>query len=108
MNELKFFFKQMLKVSAFYLEKQKSFIPKKNFLGRCQYQNKKALFTGPIFSEGFGDNFVKLCLLVYEAQYKIVGEKQSKIDTWTSWPQFNEAVIIGELGPCGINVEYIG
>ena len=54
------------------------------------------------------DNFVELCLLVYEAQYKIVGEKQSKIDTWTSWPQFNEAVIIGELGPCGINVEYIG
>ena len=26
----KFYFKQMLKVSAFYLEKQKSFIPKKN------------------------------------------------------------------------------
>ena len=24
-----------------------------NFLGRCQYQNKKALFTDPIFSEGF-------------------------------------------------------
>jgi hypothetical protein len=31
----------MLKVSAFYLEKQKSFIPKKIFFGRCQYQNKK-------------------------------------------------------------------
>ena len=31
----------MLKVSASYLEKQKSFIPKKIFLGRCQYQNKK-------------------------------------------------------------------
>ena len=27
---MKFFFKQMLKISAFYLEKQKSFIPKKN------------------------------------------------------------------------------
>ena len=27
----KFFFKQILKFSAFYLEKQKSFIPKKNF-----------------------------------------------------------------------------
>ena len=26
---MKFFFKQILKVSAFYLEKQKSFIPKK-------------------------------------------------------------------------------
>ena len=43
----------MLKV-AFCLEKQKSFIPKKIFLGYCQYQNKKALFTDPIFSEGFG------------------------------------------------------
>ena len=45
-----FNFKQ--KVSAFYLEK-KSFILKNNFLGGCQYQNKKALFTDPIFSEGF-------------------------------------------------------
>ena len=44
----------MLKISAFYLVKQKSFIPKKKYdLGRCQYQNKKALFTDPIFSDGF-------------------------------------------------------
>ena len=44
----------MLKVSVFYLETQKSFIPrKKDFLSHCQYQNKKALFTDPIFSEGF-------------------------------------------------------
>ena len=46
----------MLKVSAFYLEKQKSFIKiflKKYFVSRCQYQNKKALFTDPIFTEGF-------------------------------------------------------
>jgi hypothetical protein len=41
-------------VSPFYLEKQKSFIPKKKFLSRCQYQNKKSLFTDPIFREGFG------------------------------------------------------
>ena len=41
----------MLKVSAFYLEKQKSFIPKKIFFGRCQYQNKKALFTDSIFQK---------------------------------------------------------
>ena len=48
----------MLKVSACYLEKQKSFIPKKNiFLSRCQYQNKEALFTNPIFSEGFGVDY---------------------------------------------------
>ena len=31
---MKFNFKQMLKVSAFYLEKQKSLIPKKYFLSR--------------------------------------------------------------------------
>jgi hypothetical protein len=45
----------MLKVSASYLKKQKSFNPKKkkNF-GRSQYQNKKALFTDSIFREGFG------------------------------------------------------
>ena len=44
----------MLKVLAFCLEKQKSFIPKKIFFGRSQYQNKKALFTDSIFREGFG------------------------------------------------------
>ena len=51
----KFFFQKMLKVSAFYLEKQKSFIPKKIC---CQYQNKKALFTDLIFRDGFGMNLV--------------------------------------------------
>ena len=35
------------------LKNKKSFIPKKTFSGRCQHQNKKALFTDPIFSEGF-------------------------------------------------------
>ena len=53
---MKFSLKQMLKVSAFYLEKQVLFL-KKYFLSRCQYQNKKALFTDPIFSEGFGPDF---------------------------------------------------
>ena len=50
---MKFFFKQMLTVSVFYLEKQKSFIPKKYFLGCSQYQKKKEKNTGPIFSDGF-------------------------------------------------------
>jgi hypothetical protein len=49
---VKFFFKQILKESAFYLEK-KIITKKKYFLSRCQYQNKKVLFTDPIFSEGF-------------------------------------------------------
>ena len=43
----------MLKVSAFYLGKQNSFISKKIIF---QYQNKKALFTDPIFSDGFAKN----------------------------------------------------
>ena len=54
---MNFFFKQILKVSAFCLEKQRSFIPKRFFLSRCQYQNKEALFTNPIFSEGFGVDY---------------------------------------------------
>ena len=44
----------MLKVSAFYVEKQKSFIPKKKFFKMFSISIKKALFTDPIFSEGFG------------------------------------------------------
>ena len=45
----------MLKVSTFYLEKQKSFIPKKYiFQAVVNIKTKKALFTDPIFSEGFG------------------------------------------------------
>ena len=47
----KFNFKLNLKVSAFYLEKQKSFSPQKKNLGRCQYQNKKAMFTDSIFQK---------------------------------------------------------
>jgi hypothetical protein len=43
----------MQTISAFYLVKPKKIFPKKYDLGRCQYQNKKALFTDPIFSDGF-------------------------------------------------------
>ena len=35
------------------LKNKKVIVLKEYFLGRCQYQNKKALFTDPIFSEGF-------------------------------------------------------
>ena len=48
------FSRQMLKVSAFYLEKHKSFIPKEIFLSRFQNENKKTLFADSIFGEGFG------------------------------------------------------
>ena len=46
----------MLKISTFYFVKKKVLVLKKYDLGRCQYQNKKALFTDTIFSEGFGQN----------------------------------------------------
>ena len=55
----KFFFRPILKVSAFYLEKRKSFIPKKNLSSQCSYQNPKALSTDPIFSGGFGSNVLQ-------------------------------------------------
>jgi hypothetical protein len=38
--------------------KEKILFKKKKILGCCQYHNKKALFTDPVFSEGFGpDHF---------------------------------------------------
>ena len=44
----------MLKVLTSYLEKQKSFIPKKNiFLAIVNIKTKKAMFTDSIFQEGF-------------------------------------------------------
>ena len=56
-----FFFKQVLKVLTFYLEKQKKkYMPKKIFFRLFQYRNKKALFTDPIFSEGFGSSYISL------------------------------------------------
>jgi hypothetical protein len=59
----------MLNVSAFYLEKQTSFIPKKIILSRCQYQNKKALFNDPIFSEGFGQDEKEKVIKIIELRY---------------------------------------
>ena len=44
----------MLKVSAFYLEKHKSFIPKKIFFKPLSKSKQKTLFADSIFREGFG------------------------------------------------------
>ena len=49
----------MLKISAFYFEKQKCFIPKKKLSDAVNIKTKKkALFTDPIFSEGFAVSIV--------------------------------------------------
>ena len=47
----------MLKVSAFYLEKQKSFIPKKISFKPLSISEQK-IYTDPIFSEGFDVHIV--------------------------------------------------
>ena len=64
----------MLKISVFYLIKQKSFIPKKYDLGRSQYQNKKALFTDPIFNDGF--TFMNLYQCVLKALFFCVSNME--------------------------------
>ena len=64
----------MLKVSAFYLEEQKSFIPKKIFFRPLSISKQKALFIDPIFSEGFeepknGQTFPNLPFSFVDLEY---------------------------------------
>ena len=69
-----------MKVSAFYLDKQKSFIPKEKKISRCQYQNKKAMFTDPIFSDGFAFQLMQGC--TQSSTYlirEILGQKICKL-----------------------------
>ena len=52
---MNFNFKQILKVSAFYIEKQKSFIPKKkHFSSRTAKVDQIDGVSRPNFPEGFG------------------------------------------------------
>ena len=51
---MKFFFKLILKVSAIYLQKQKSFIPKKMFFKPFSIPKQKRLVYWRNFAEGFG------------------------------------------------------
>jgi hypothetical protein len=56
---MKFFFKQMLKASAFYFEKKKCFISKKKKnLKPLSISKQKTLFTDPIFSERFEEKHI--------------------------------------------------
>ena len=52
---------------------------KKYFLSPCQYQNKKALFTDPIFSEGFGIYLIASTTSTHE---KRKGDKKCKNKTF--------------------------
>ena len=79
----KFLFKPMLKVSVFYLEKQKSIILKKIFLSHCQYQNNFFLFTDPIFSEGFGTALLPADRSVWRRTLKSIS-----IKNWQKFTNF--------------------
>ena len=54
----------MLKISALYREKPKSFIPKKNVIKTVVFDMPRKFqqmeFAVPIFSEGFGQEFLLL------------------------------------------------
>ena len=82
-----------MKVSAFCLEKQKSFIPKKNFFGRCQYQNKKALFTDSIFREGFGLYYI----LYYPGWRKHRGQGDHVLKFFADIENITEAKLDSQL-----------
>ena len=65
----------MQKVSVFYLEKQKVLFISRIFLGHFQHQNKKALFTDPIFSDGSGCFYsVVVQVQIYQIQIDLVFE----------------------------------
>ena len=49
------------------LKNKKVLFLKKYFLSRCQYQNKKALFTDSIFREGLGLSVMIIIWLLYSA-----------------------------------------
>ena len=61
------------------------FLKKENFLGRCQYQNKKAFFTDPIFSEGFG---LMIIILVICAQVTMTVDGTYR-EKWTTSGTFS-------------------
>ena len=66
---MKFYFEQMLKVLAFYLEKRKKKSTSDFFLSCSRKQNKKALFTDTIFRNGFVEpNLNILNVQLYSAQ----------------------------------------
>jgi hypothetical protein len=75
---MKFNFKLNLKVSAFYLEKQKSFIPKKKFFRPLSISKQKSFVYGLNFPEGF-DHWIRDALKpnsTIKYRYSIVTSKQ--------------------------------
>ena len=48
------------------MKNKKVLFLKKIFLSRCQYQNKNALFTDPIFSEGLDFDFLDSILFYFD------------------------------------------
>ena len=72
------------------MKNKKVLFQKKYFLGRCQYQNKKALFIDPIFSEG-----LVLTTTISGGKIDIIGEKTGgKQETETFVDYFSENLLI--------------
>ena len=67
-------FQKMLKISVFYLTNKKAFFLKKYDLGCSQYQNKTALFTDPIFSDGFVLNIIALSSVCLSCSIAVLTE----------------------------------
>ena len=61
---MKFFFQKMLKISDFYLEKQKSFIPKRMFFKPLSISKQKSFVYWLNFPEGFDLHRPKLNVLI--------------------------------------------
>ena len=97
LNELKFcevsrnsFSNRCWKFQLSILKNKKVLFQKKYFLGRCQYQNKKAFFTDPIFSEG-----LVLTTTISGGKIDIIGEKTGgKQETETFVDYFSENLLI--------------
>ena len=78
----KFFFKQMLKVSALYLEKQESFIPKKNIFKLLSISKQKSFVYWLNFQGQFWDLLLRFFLISgqYVTNYATVSPIVS--ETW--------------------------
>ena len=58
---------------------------KKIFLSHCQYQNKKTLFTDPIFSEGFDQVDKSLC---FDRNRKYTLGQNTLANILLAWPPY--------------------
>ena len=90
-----FFFTQMLKVSAFYLEKRKSFIPKTYNLG--QESSNRWRFAVPIFREGFGKGHDGQCTNFYFLSGPVRPSVRACVRELHTKPEFEKKTLMKTL-----------